>query len=185
MVAWVLLQTPPVAAIPHSSPLQALSTQPTAVLFLWTAHSTLSFRPCPYLRTRVWGRGVQGSSTPVCAGVSSACRRWALSSPLSLWTPLSVPADLRGLPRMREPLLSSAPSQGRTSRPSILFSSSYLREAFLVLSGVWGLLLVSSRCSVRCVLFVDVSFLLFVGGGELPILRHISIGAYPILFPYP
>ena len=80
----MLLQTPPVAAMAHSGPLQALSAQPTAVPLLWTARSALRFRPCQYQQTHASGRGARGGSAPVCADVSPAGREWGLCSPLSL-----------------------------------------------------------------------------------------------------
>ena len=116
--------------------------------------------------------GTQGGGMTVCAGLSLFCLPqtgfctllWASEAPFLSWL-ISLLA--RGLLRVQEPFLffSSLPGLQSCPSSSIFFFFPFIlpgyEEIVLVLWGVWGLLLVFSRCSVRIVPFVDV-FLMYL-----------------------
>ena len=151
---------------------QAVSLQPTAVGFALQSSHSSSQPPCALSDTHpVWG--MQG------CGKDHLCRSYSVLSAThwpfrSLLTASDAPLlsqlispSVRGLPRMWEPLLCfSSPSGAQI--PSCFLSSSFpllsfilpsYAGIFLVLSGVQGLLLVFSQCSVRIVPSVDVSLM--------------------------
>ena len=128
--------TPGCLAVPYSSPFRVSPSsqhQPSPQACPLNPVS----QPVP-LPTDAHQAGLTGRwhGPPVCP----ACLELP-GPPVSHWSSFSVQAlspQVSGLPRVWELFLSSAPSHP-------FFLPSYV-EIFLILSGVWGLPLVSSRC---------------------------------------
>ena len=106
--------------------------------------------------------GRQGQWHDQLSTLCSACHKpiTALSSePLKpLFYPDWSPCQWRGFRGSRDISAFSVPSQGHRSYLTSSFFPFFPTQScgiFLVLSGIWGLLLVFCRCSVRIVPFLD------------------------------
>ena len=151
---------------------QTVSLQPTAVLPAGLLSNQHVPAPNPHVH---WQTHIPVCSMQGC-GMDRLCRSrsvlsvtdWPFHPPLTTSdTPLLsqlISPSMRGLPWMREPLLCFSSLREVQSWSNFLSSSFPLLSfvlpsyvgIFLVLSGVHGLLLVFSWCSVRIVPSVDV-----------------------------
>ena len=187
MVAWAFLQTFPVV--------ERLTPIPSGCLFTansWSPPSVHSpnptfQHPAPLLtRRHATQAGVSRAvAQTICLSLTLSCFPETCCY-IPLWSPeVSFLSQLisppwRGFSECRNLSSPSPLHQGCWSLPIsyFLFFLSFILPScvgiFFVLLGVWGLLLVFSRCSVRIVPFVDV-FLMYLWGEVNSISSYSSI----------
>ena len=160
----LLWQTPLVAAVPYSSPFNCLltaSSSPLPASVLWTLSSVTKPLPTPQLHISGWRNQVLART--LCAGLSPFCpsqRVVVLSSDpvILLFCPAWSSHQWGGFPGCKLFFFfSSLPGAQVLSHFLFFFPfcPTQFCGNFLVLSGIWGLLLVFCRCSGRTVPFVD------------------------------